>query len=267
MRLRPPVAALALVVLGAASPARALDPFEIQVYDGTANAPRVLGLELHVNRAATGYSAATAPELPLHGQTHLTLEPSFGIFPWWELGAYLQTSLGSDGRYAYAGTKLRSKFVTGPAFHPHLRFGLNVELSVLPRAYDRDRFAAELRPIAAWQNEGWLIAVNPIVGVGLAGQRGHDGPTFEPCAKIARSVAEVLALGVEYYGSVGPIASPSPLPQQIHQIFGVVDIEALHDVEIELGLGGGVTPASAGLIGKIVLGYAFDLGKLATRPR
>jgi hypothetical protein len=110
------------------------------------------------------------------------------------------------------------------------------------------------------------VVANPIVGVGLAGQSWHDGPTFEPAAKLARSIAGVLALGVEYYGSIGPIASPATLPEQIHQLFGVVDIEALHDVELELGLGGGVTPASAGLIGKIILGASFDLNR-ARRAR
>ena len=265
MRPRIPVAVAALAVLLAARPARALDPFEIQVYDGTANAPRVFGLELHLNRVATGYATATAPELPLRGQTHVTLEPSFGLFPWWELGAYLQTAIRADGHYDWAGVKLRSKFVTPPSFHPNLRLGLNVEGSYLPAAYDRDHWGAELRPILTWDGAPWLVAFNPIVGVGLAGKSWQEGPTFEPAAKIARSIAKVCAVGAEYYASVGPIASPLPLPQQIHQLFGVIDVEALHDVELELGLGGGVTPASAGLIGKIILGTTFDLKKIGAR--
>ena len=35
------------------------DPFEIEVYDGTANAPGVPGMELHVNDWATGNREAT----------------------------------------------------------------------------------------------------------------------------------------------------------------------------------------------------------------
>jgi hypothetical protein len=267
MAARPPGVALAFALFCTAPDARALDPFEIQVYDGTANAPRVVGLELHLNHVATGYLASTPPELPLHGQTHLTLEPSFGLFPWWELGAYLQTSVRADGHDEYAGAKLRNKFVTPPSFHPHLRFGLNVEVSFLPTTYDRDQWAMELRPIAAWEDEGWLLAVNPIVGVGLAGGSFRSGPTFEPCLKIARRIGGVFALGGEYYGDIGPIASPEPLAQQTHQLFGVADIDAFEDVEIELGLGGGITPASAGLIGKVILGYSFDLHRLAARPR
>jgi hypothetical protein len=256
----------ALSILLAAPPARALDPFEIQVYDGTANAPRVFGVELHLNRVATGQADATPPELPLRGQTHLTLEPSFGLFPWWEIGAYLQTAVRADGHFDYAGFKLRSKFVTPPTFHPHFRLGLNVEGSLLPRAYERDRWGAELRPIAAWEGNHWLLAVNPIVGVGLAGKSWTDGPTFEPAAKISRGFFEVFALGAEYYGSIGPIASPAPLAGQRHQIFGVIDIDAFHDLELELGIGGGLTPASAGLVGKMIAGYSFDLNKASARP-
>jgi hypothetical protein len=261
MRRCPHALALAVAVVGSARPARAVDPFEIQVYDGTANAPGVFGLELHLNHVATGYGTATPPELPLRGQTHATLEPSFGVAPWCELGFYLQSALRADGHFDYAGAKLRSKFVTPPSFHQHLRLGVNVELSLLPEAYDRDRWGAELRPIAAWEADHWLAVLNPIVDLRLAGSDARAGPTFEPAAKLARSFAEVLGLGVEYYAAIGPIASPSPLAAQTHQLFGVVDLEAFRDVEVELGLGGGVTPASAGLVGKVIVGYSFDLRK------
>jgi hypothetical protein len=267
MRFRPSVAAFALLASLSPRSARALDPFEIQVYDGTANAPGAFGLELHLNRVATGHTDAIAPELPLHGQSHATLEPSYGVTPWWEIGGYLQSALRADGHFDYAGVKLRSKFVTPPSFHAHLRFGLNVEISYLPELYDRYRWGAELRPIAAWEDTHWLVVVNPIVDLSLAGAGWRAGPSFEPAVKVARSVvAEVFAVGVEYYGSVGTIASPSPLAEQSHSFFGVVDLEAFHDLELELGLGGGVTPASAGVVGKIIVGYTFDLKKARPAP-
>jgi len=263
MRSRPWVAALAVCLSALLAPraARALDPFEIQVYDGTANAPGAFGLELHLNRVATGHMDATAPELPLFGQSHATLEPSYGLAPWWEIGGYFQTALRADGHFDYAGVKLRSKFVTPPSFHAHLRFGINLEVSYLPEAYDRYRWGAEIRPIAAWEGDGWLLVVNPIIDLSLAGAGWTGGPSFEPAAKLARSVTSAVAIGMEYYGSVGTIASPSPLAEQSHSFFGVLDLEAFHDLELELGLGGGVTPASAGVVGKIIVGYTFDLKK------
>ncbi len=260
--MRPVLSTLAVsLVLAAPRPAHALDPFEIQVYDGTANSPGAVGVELHLNHVATGQASATPPEVPLLGQTHATLEPSYGLFSWWELGGYFQTSLRADGHFDYAGVKLRNKFVSPPSFHEHLRLGLNVEISYLPPTYDRSRWGMELRPIVAWEDEHWLLAVNPIVDFSLAAPDASAGPEFEPCVKIDRKAWEVLGFGVEYYGSIGPIASPLPGAQQDHRLFGVLDVLAFKAVEVNVGLGGGLTPASAGLIGKIILGYTFELRK------
>src|SRR5260370_29080030 len=137
---------VALGVLVRVRTAGAGDNVEIQVYDGTANRPGVPGLELHLNDWATGHRASTPPELPLHGQFHATLEPSLGLLPFWELGAYLQWALREDGAFDWAGAKLRSKFVTTPEWHARWRLGVNVELDYLPEAYDRDRWGTEIRP-------------------------------------------------------------------------------------------------------------------------
>jgi hypothetical protein len=261
MRRRLVQLAVCVATVAMASSARALDPFEIQVYDGTANEPGRFGLELHLNRVATGYASATAPELPLRGAFHATLEPSFGVFPWWELGAYLQTALRADHRFDYAGVKLRSKFVTPPSLLGNFRLGLNVELSYLPTTYDRDQWGGELRPILAWDDERWLFAVNPIIDVSLAGQGLHAGPSFEPAVHVSRTLFKAVAVGIEYYGDFGPIASPLPATQQIHQLFGVLDLEAFPNLELELGLGGGVSIAAQGLIGKVILGTTFEVIK------
>src|SRR4051812_2252975 len=99
------------VVAGACAPraARAADAFEIQVYDGTADEPGHAGLEAHLNYVASGDTSAAPPELPPHHQLHLTLEPSYGVRPSWEVGAYFMTALRPDGTFDVVGGKLRSK--------------------------------------------------------------------------------------------------------------------------------------------------------------
>src|SRR5580698_3434735 len=119
MRLRALALVLSSALVLATRSASAIDPFEIQVYDGTANSPGSPGLELHVNRVFSGLTTAPPPELPQNGQTHFTLEPSLGITPFWELGGYFQTSVRPDGTFDYAGVKLRSKFVTPRNWQPH----------------------------------------------------------------------------------------------------------------------------------------------------
>jgi hypothetical protein len=227
-----------LAVVLWARTALAVDPFEWQVYDGSANAPLRPGLEAHVN-------ASTARAL------RLTLEPSYGLTPWWELGGYLQTAMTADGVYRYAGVKLRSKFVTPPDERRHWRLGLNVELDWLPDRFDPQRFGAELRPIVAYETAHWLFALNPIVDFSL------DAVTLEPAAMGLYKLGRVAAVGLEYYSAWGSIARFSGLARQEHYLFEVFNLLAVANFELNAGIGEGLTPASTRFVVKAIFGYAL----------
>jgi hypothetical protein len=232
-----------------------MDPFEIQVYDGTANAPHAIGVELHVNGVVRGSTEApTAPELPLNHQAHFTLEPSFGLTSFWELGGYLQTAITPDGTFRWAGVKLRSKFVTPPSFHKHLRFGLNVELSYLPPEFDASEWGMELRPIAAWENAHWSFAINPIVSLSFGNPAGAE---FEPCAFALYKFGERVSLGFEWYSTFGD--------KPEHYIFEVVNVLAIEHVELNIGFGQGLTHESNPFIAKMIIGYTWE--HFVQRPR
>ena len=237
--------------------ARAVDPFEIQVYDATANDKGQAGIELHVNRVFSGSHEATPPEHPPFGQTHFTLEPSYGVTDFWELGGYLQSTLRSDGHLDYSGFKLRSKLVTRPTWDAHWRLGLNVELSILPQDYDPDRVGGEIRPIAAWENDDWMFAVNPILGTSFGGGHFGDGPSFEPAFSAMWKIQGKVGVGLEYYADLGAVADPSPLRLQQHYLYEVVNLLAVPDFELNVGVGEGLTGASNGLVAKVIVGYGF----------
>jgi len=83
-----------LVVLAGATAtaeAKAVDRFEIQVYDGAMNAPGVTSLENHVSFTDRGRRTGSGPEDPTHHQAHWTFEGALGVSPIWEPGLYLQT--------------------------------------------------------------------------------------------------------------------------------------------------------------------------------
>ena len=258
-----------LAVVGAtflATEARAGDPFEIQVYDGTANPPGVPGIELHLNHWATGNTTATPPEAPLHGQFHATLEPSLGILPWWELGAYLQSAVRTDaGVVDWAGVKLRSKFVTPPTWDPHWRLGVNFEVSYLPATYDHDQWGSEVRPIVTWHDDDWLFVLNPILDQPFAGSDASQGPSFQPALKAARTVGPV-ALGIEYYATLGPLTNVAPWSDEQQQIFECVDLLSVADFELNAGVGEGLTSSSEGVVFKMILGYEFGEGSETPAP-
>jgi hypothetical protein len=257
-RILPTTAALVLASALASPEARAGDPFEIQVYDGTADAPGAPGLELHVNDWATGNREAIPPEAPLNGQFHATLEPSYGVTAFWELGAYLEGAVRTDdGVAGFAGAKIRSKLVTPPDWDPHWRLGVNVEVSYSLPAYDPDQWGSEVRPILAWHDPDWLFAFNPILDQALAGEGAAQGPFFEPALKIARRVGPV-ALGIEYYATLGPLVSPLPWREQQQQIFEVLDLWSFEQLEVNAGVGEGLTASSQGLVFKAIVGWQFD---------
>jgi hypothetical protein len=256
--LTAPSALGALVALLVPRAALAGDPFEIQVYDGTANAPGIPGLELHLNAWPTGHRTAAPPEAPLHGQYHATLEPSIGVTRWWELGAYLQSAVRTDdGAVDWAGVKLRSKLVTPPGWHAHWRLGINFEVSYLPQTYDRSQWGSEIRPIVAWQDDDWLFAFNPILDQSLAAPDASSGPSLQPALKAARTVGPI-ALGLEYYATLGFVTAIPSLRDQEHYLYEVVDLVSVERFELNVGLGEGLTPASEGLIVKAIVGYSFD---------
>jgi hypothetical protein len=249
---------VALCIALAPAPAHAVDPFEIQVYDGTSDPPGTPAIELHANRVMNGLHTAEPPEVPSNHQTHLTLEPSLGVTKSWELGAYLQSALLADGSFEYAGIKLRSKLVTPPEWHPSVRLGINVEFSYLPAKFDASRTGIELRPIAAWENEHWLFAVNPIVGIALGEPGRNEGPELEPALMALYKWREIISIGVEYYSSLGPMAHGfSPWSQQAHYIFEVINLLSIARVELNLGIGQGLTDASDPLIVKLIAGYGW----------
>ncbi len=261
--MRCTIAALAAATLISRA-AWAVDPFEIQVYDGTANPQGVPGIELHTNAVVKGLTDSTNSELPQNHQLHFTLEPSYGVTSWWEIGGYFQTAV-ADGSFDYAGVKLRSKFVTPPSFHPHLRLGLNLELSLLPTTYDVNEWATEARPIIAFENRYVLLAANPIISTPLAGPYFRQGPTFEPAAMALYKIQERAAIGLEYYGDIGPISNPDPVSEQGHYVFEVMQVLAIPNVELSIGFGEGLTSGSNRFVAKLIVGYTFE--QLKKKPR
>jgi hypothetical protein len=253
-------AACAACWLCAAGRAAAIDAFEIQVYDGTADPPGASGGELHTNVVASGPREPVPGEIDRTHETHLTLEPSHGMTRIWEVGGYLQTAIGADGVARFAGVKLRSKFVTPPGWRPHARLGVNLEVSWLPARFDPDQWGGEIRPIAAWEDEHWLLAMNPILDFSFTGPALRDGPSFEPALEVKRKLAGgAVAVGLEYYAGLGPILAPLPGHEQQHTLFEAADV-AWSRLSVNVGLGLGLNSGSESLVVKAILGYATEVG-------
>jgi hypothetical protein len=252
-RLRPSRSLLAGALLLWPMAAHATD--EIQVYNGDIAEVGQWTIQQHLNYAFDG---AKHPDFPGGLISNHTLngtpEFAYGVFNWWELGFYLPFAV-SDGQFLSNGAKLRSLFVVPNADKRDFFYGVNFEFSYnLPR-FSQQIYAMEIRPILGWRNKEWEFIVNPIIDMSF----GAGGETdFAPAARLARKLGEDFFVGAEYYSDFGKIGNFLPFQEQQHALFAVTDFK-VGVVDVELGLGYGLTSGSDRLIAKTIIGYAFPV--------
>ena len=227
-RRRPGSWRWALLALGTlATAARADLKDEIQVYADDINAPGEFHLELHLNATPSGRSTPGYPGeiTPAHA-IRLTPEFSYGISQDWEAGLYLPTLRDGNGSLYVAGAKLRMKWLP---IQPHegsgAFAGLNVELSQVAARFELDRRSLEARPMLGWRSPEWLVAFNPTLDFALAGPGRSRPADFSPSIKVARTVTDWAAVGLEYYSDLGPVTEIESFGQQMRTLFVAIDVD------------------------------------------
>ena len=250
------VASAALIALGAvgySSHAQATD--EIQVYNAGIAAVGQLTVQQHLNYVGIGqkdppFPGGFASNHSLNG----TPEFAYGMTDWWELGLYLPFAV-QDRQFLSDAFKLRTLFVSPNADKRNLFYGINFELSYEMPKFAQTRWGLEIRPIIGVRNADYEFIVNPIVDVGF-GKYGEAD--FAPAVRVARKLKDDVYVGLEYYADFGRIGAFSPLAEQQHTLFAVTDFK-VGDVDIDFGVGYGLTRASDRLVVKTIIGYAFPV--------
>jgi len=240
--------------VAALSSARAVD--EIQVYNAEIAELGQFTVQYHLNytfnsRRPPDFPGALVPDHMLNG----TPEFAYGVTDWFEAGLYIPWAVDGQGNFFSNNFKLRTLFVTPEAEKKDFFYGLNFEYDFPGPAFGQTHFAMELRPIIGWRNPEWEFIVNPIIDMAFGKLGDID---FAPAARLGRKLAEDTFLAVEYYGDVGPPGNLLPLQQQQHQLFGVVDFK-VGDIDVDFGLGYGLTWGSDRFVAKTILSYAFPV--------
>ncbi len=254
----------AAVAVMLASTAWAADAFESQVYQGEHNEPLQAGLELHFTVTPAGHTTPDyAGQTPLGGTEHLTFEPSLGLTEWLEVGAYLQLSASPTAGGEYAGWKARAKLIVPERFKLPVRLGLNLEIGQVPKSVEEAGWANELRPIIGYDVWRFSFSLNPIIGYALSGPAALK-PELEPAFKAAYDTQVGVAVGVEYFASLGRFDQGFlPLAQQEHLAFLAVDLvpvpgHAPSAWELNFGLGRALTQATPQQwVAKAIVGRTF----------
>ena len=235
-------------------PACAVD--EIQLYNAEIADVGQFTIQHHFNYAFSGRKEPDFPGgLIPHHALNATPEFAWGITEWFELGLYIPWAIDSEGRFLSNWFKLRTLFVTPNADKKNFFYGLNFEYDYTAPRFSQTRFAMEIRPIIGWRNPQWEFIVNPIVDLGFGTLGDID---FVPAARLARTFSKDLAFGVEYYTDLGRPGSFLSFEQQSHQVFAVVDFK-IGEVDVDFGLGYGLTGGSDRFIAKTILTYALPV--------
>jgi hypothetical protein len=236
----------------AAPCAHAVD--EIQVYNADIAPLHTFTLQQHLNYVWQGsqtpdFDGGFAPYHSLNG----TPELAYGVTDWYEVGFYAPFAIDSSGTFLPAGAKFRHLFVSPHAEQRKFFYGLNIELSYQTPRFSQSPFAVEFRPILGVRDLGWEFIVNPIVDLSIGPNGSAD---FAPAVRLARDVGGGVMLGAEYYTDWGPIGSISPSDGQKNTLFGVVDF-TVFGLDVNFGLGFGLTDASDKIVTKLIIGRAF----------
>ena len=244
------LAALAL----APRQARAVD--EIQLYNAEIADLGQWTIQHHFNYAFSGRKEPDFPGglVPNHA-LNATPEFAYGVTDWFELGWYVPWAVDENGRFLSNGVKFRTLFVTPNADKKNFFYGLNFEYDLTTPPFSQTRFAMEIRPIIGWRNPQWELIVNPIVDIGFGSLGDVD---FAPAARLARKINDDLSLAVEYYSDLGRPGSFLPFEQQAHQLFAVVDFK-VGVIDVDFGIGYGLTEGSDRWVAKTILTYAFPV--------
>ena len=238
---------------------------EIQVYDAEIEEPGVFNLMVHTNFTPIGRTEPVFPgAIIANDSVNGAAEWAYGVKPWFEQGLYLPVySLHSTDRGATInGFKIRELFVR-PHAHDHKFFyGLNFEFSVNHDYWESRTITSEIRPIIGAHLGRWDLIYDPIVDTDYTG--GLGGLQFNPAGRIAYNVNDKWAVAFEEYDGFGTFNQIFPLHDQFHEVWAVMDHKSDKLVDVEAGVGVGMTAGSDRLTLKLMV--SRDLNPRSSPP-
>lgn len=233
---------------------------EIQVYTGGLAAVGVFNLTFHNNFTPKGVEDPAFPGAVVADKSWNGVpEWAYGVTRWFEAGLYLPLySRDKDMGWGLDGFKLRTLFAVPDGDNRRFVYGANMEFSFNAERWDTTRFTSEVRPIIGWHFKSADLIFNPIVDTAYDGLKNLE---FVPSTRVAFTVNPKWQIAIEHYADFGRVSNFLPPGEQAHQIFGVFDTTA-GKLDIEFGMGFGLTDASDKVTLKLILSRDFNKGRV-----
>jgi hypothetical protein len=240
-----------------AIPARAIDFYEIQIYTHETTAPGVLELELHSNSVTSATGQEAKAQIRPY-EIHETLEATYGLTPHIEIGQYFATAKLDNGNYEYSGSRTKVHFGIAATDEWPITLGGNIELDYMRRAAEENPLTLEIRPILETHIRRFTLVVNLAFEKPFSGPGTHKGMTLAPSGEVTWDFFKWVTPAIEYYGDLGASLEELPAVQdQQHFIVPALNFNLLPRLELNVGVGFGITRASNGTFVKSIIGWAF----------
>jgi hypothetical protein len=144
-----------------------------------------------------------------------------------------------------------------------VNLSLSLEFGYQRAKYSPDTWTLEIRPIIDKQMGRWYLSFNPTVDRSFHGPGVTSGVVFSPNFKVGYDITKKVNMGLEYYGSLGPITGFDQIRDQQQQIVPAIDLNLGKSWEFNAGIGIGVTQATDHLLVKMIIGRRFEFGHKA----
>jgi hypothetical protein len=244
------------VVLLSAGDLHAIDFYEIQIYPTETTPPGKLELELHSNSVVSATGKEAHQQIRPY-QIHETLEATYGLTPHLEIGQYFATARLDHGNYEYAGSRTKVHFGLALSDLWPVQIGGNIEFDYMRRAAEENPLSLELRPILETHFRGITLIANFPFQKPFSGPGTHRGMTLSPAGEVAWNIRPWLTPAVEYYGDIGALERLPGVQHQQHFIVPALNLPLVPRLELNLGVGIGLTRASNGTFIKSIVGWEF----------
>jgi hypothetical protein len=229
---------------------------EIQVYLDDLSAPGQFGVDVHNNYVFRGSrSPGYAGETPPWHQYRLTPEFYYGITPTLELGLYLLGSRSAAGNSRLDGSKLRLKYIAEHDEKAGAFWGLNLEIGKTALSASETPWNGQLKGILGWRSGAWTLGANPNLDWSLSKGGGPVMASLD--IKLARNVAARTQLGAELYSELGPARHIQAWGRNAKTLYLVLDQDLGHEVDLNLGIGRGLTDDADRWTLKFIVGTHF----------
>ena len=239
----------------------AQENYEIQVYGSPTMEKGVTMIELHSNYTFNGTKVIENNVLPTNHLLHETIEITHGFTKNFEVGFYIFTAIGSDGRTNYVGSHIRPRISVPDKWNWPVGVSLSVEAGYQKLAYSTDDWSMEIRPIIDKTVGPVYISFNPTFDKSFHGLTSSQGFIFSPNLKGSIDLNKIWAVGFEYYGSLGKFFHFDPYQEQQHALFADADVNFSPRWELNFGYGFGITKITDSNIIKVILGYRISSKK------